>query len=574
MDNLAILCFLTLFPLPFAALWLLRPQDGDAEALIDSLAVGAALAFCLLYVCALLSIKFFWAVWLAAALIAASGFVAGRSRARFETSTEVRSLCVLLLISLALRLAPAFFEPFPQGLDPYFHLVLADKVLQADSLVYDWRPYEVTSLNYPLGSHVLLAIASLTLGAPLHTVFLVAIPVFATFTAAQVHVVAWRATGDRTLALYAATAYAFMAVLGSLDYLNWGGLPNLIGIYLFLGLLSQLMREDRWNWRSAGAFAVLFVALSLVHHHVMLAAAASLGWMLLSFLLRKDAPRFRRVVQGLALSGVLGFPYFAWYLLRSPQIGDTAIFSYLEQSATDRTDFVTEFGALFLLAVLFGVLLYFFGPTRRAISPVVLQSLVALLLCFAVLHYGSRVVSGYLLGEVIAPFTPSRFLTDAVTLLSLFAGIFLLEVGALLRWSRRFLLSLVALSIGFNFPAYALGFRPVVPAEKLAAFRWLREHADADALIFEPNHAAAYLTRRASSHMPYPASEPHRNAEIRRLIVEIQGANGGVPASAGPRQIISLIPGNPKGELPLGISPSQVLWTHPTGLMAIQLHPR
>ena len=539
----------------------------SAEDWIDAFALGAASSFCLLYVGALLSLKLFWWIWIAAAVAAVAWARFASVRLRFEWSAEARPLCGLLLLYLALRLLPAFFQEFPQGWDPYFHLVLADKVAQAGRLVTDWMPYETANLNYPLGAHVLLALASNTLGVPLHKVFVIAVAFFTALTAAQVHVVAWRATGDRELALYAATGYAFMAVMGSLDYLRWGGLPNVIGVYLFLGLLSLLMQQGPWGWASRTAFAVFFVGLSLVHHHAMLAAGLSLGWVLLHFAAKKDLPGAGRILQGLALSAVLGSPYFGAYLLRSPPVQDTSIFTYLEKVITPEI-LLQDFGPVFFVTVLCGVMIYFFGRSKRTFSPVLLQSLAGLLLCFVLLEYGSRFASRYLFGQEIAPFTPYRFMTDAVALLSVFSGLFLLELRLLLARTGHFVLALFAACFVFNFTLYARAFQTVIPPEKLAAFAWLREHAEPDAIVFDESLAASYLTRRASSHMPYPASEPVSSTTVRPLVAEML-KSGKVPAQAGRRRLIHLYSGDARS-----ISPSQILWAHPSGVMvAVELNP-
>jgi hypothetical protein len=567
LEILAILLFLVLLPLPGAVLWMrFAKLDRTAEDRIDALALGMAASLCILYASALVSLQFFGWLWPLAAIISIA-VLRRTGIARPGWPGETRLLSAILVLYLVLRLLPTFFQEYPHGWDPYFHLVLADKISQAQGMVFDWTPYETTRLNYPLGSHLLLALGALATGAPPHKVFVVAVPFFTALTATQIYVLAWRAAADRELALYAAAAYAFMAVLGSLDYLRWGGLPNLIGMYLFVALLCVLAQQDRRGWGARAAFATLFVGLSLVHHHAMLAAGISLGWMLLYFLAKREIASASPVLQGLAFSAVLGAPYFVWYLVRAPSVAETGILPYTEKMATPES-LMSDIGPIFFFAVLFGILLYLLRRPRQPLSPVLLQALVGLLLCYVLLEYGSRLASRYLLGREIAPFTPSRFITDAVVLLSVFAGLFLRQIKAAIGRSARFMLSLIVASLAFNFTAYARAFEPVIAPEKLAGFVWLREHARPDALVFDPSFAASYLTRRASSHMPYPASEPQTTASVRRLVAEIVAANGRIPRAAGQRQIIYLYSGDPNA-----FPASQILWKHRSGLMAVQLNP-
>ncbi|HEX5611677.1 MAG TPA: hypothetical protein VFX67_03430, partial [Burkholderiales bacterium] len=152
--------------------------------------------------------------------------------------------------------------------------------------------------------------------------------------------------------------------------------------------------------------------------------------------------------------------------------------------------------------------------------------------------------------------------------LSVFAGIFLLHLRGILERSRRFMVGLIVASFGWNLTTYAKAYEPVVPQEKLAAFGWIREHTEPDAIVFDATFAASYLSRRASSHMPYPASESVRTVTVRPLVAEMM-KSGKPPAAAGQRRLIHLYAGDASK-----ISASQLLWVHPSGtLAAVELNP-
>ena len=569
MNILLVLLFLFVFPLPGTLLGLMRPgKERGAENLIDAFALGTALSLCGLYLCACVSIDLFKPVWAAALLAAGVAYFKHRPAARSWSrwSSEARVLCWLIAGYLALRVLPVFYEPYPHGWDPYFHLVLADKIAQARTLIGDWTPYETIPLSYPLGSHLIVALASGLLAIPLHEVFSVALAFFTAVCAALTYAVVSRATTRRDLGLYAAAAYAFIAVNGSLDYARWGGLPSLIGECLFLGLLSFLLQEELAPWWSRGALAALFVGLSLTNQHTALVASLTLGWMLAFFFLKGDRARGLRIFQGLAAAALLGAPYFWHTLHHAPPMRDTSLLIETAKLATPRTLFF-DLGPAFSIAIFLGGVLYLSRKGGAKVSPVLSQALAGLLVVFAAAEYGSRLVSIYFFGKDLAPFTPSRFLTDAVPLLSLFAALFFSELRGFLRVGRGLVMALILACFAFNLEAYRAIFRPAVPEDRLAAFAWLREHAAPDALVMDPSFAASYLTRRPSSDMPIPTSESRKTATIRPLALELKRSGGRVPPGAGARQIVLLYAGHAK------VPPQRVLWAHPSGLLAVQLNP-
>jgi hypothetical protein len=87
-------------------------------------------------------------------------------------------------------------------------------------------------------------------------------------TVALVYVVGRAIFQREAAALWYAFAYAFVAILGSLDYYRWGGLQNLIGMMLLLaGLVLALAGSSR---ASLGLGTMTFASTYLVHHHTML----------------------------------------------------------------------------------------------------------------------------------------------------------------------------------------------------------------------------------------------------------------------------------------------------------------
>jgi hypothetical protein len=214
-----------------------------------------------------------------------------------------------------------------------------------------------------------------------------------------------------------------------------------------------------------------------------------------------------------------------------------------------------------LAAVAAGLYLYF--RRRARVSQVVLQPLAAMLLLYILVEVIVRALSRRLLGRELAPFTPSRFITDAVVLMSVFAGIFF---RTLQRTSERARIPILALIltgfIVFNRAAYRDSFRQAVPKPKAEVYEWIRLNTDADAAVLVSDYHAAYLTHRMTSSFPLPTSEYSALASNRQVLKDI--ADGKRRPAEAKRQVIAI--GEPGGKPPAG----RVLWESPDGYRVVE----
>ena len=124
---------------------------------------------------------------------------------------------VLILVGI-IRFAFALPESFPRGWDPAFHMILAQKIRLTHHAIYDWSPFESAALDYPTGSHVLVVVMSWLSGRPLQTVFKDLIPLTGVLSTAEVYILSRRFTDDAAAGLFAAIAYGFWAIDGSIGY--------------------------------------------------------------------------------------------------------------------------------------------------------------------------------------------------------------------------------------------------------------------------------------------------------------------------------------------------------------------
>lgn len=556
-ELLAVFCFV-LLPLPFLGVALPSPKSST-EDIVDSFCIAYGCALFTLYCASLLHLDVFIAAWLTCAIVC---LVRMRGRVlRLESSSVLRLLFLVLGCQAVLLFIPAFLHEFPQGGDPYFHLILADRIREVGHAIYDWMPYEKIPLNYPTASHTLLGFVARWTGTPVHRGFQLAMALFGVLTTAQVYSLVSRATKNAELALLSATAFAFTAVLGSLGYPLWGGLPNLIALYVFFGCLGALMNPLFEMKCLAGIVAVSFLGICFTHHHVMVTAGATLIWLSVYSWFLGNQKQSRSIFLGLVATAIVGSGYFLPYLLRTHSLGQSGI-GYFSEDTKNLDWLVSRFGPVFFFPLLLGVLYQVRRVGKVRVAPIFHQTLLSFLGLFLIAELGGRAAMNILLGRNVAPFTPSRFLTDAVPLLSLYAGLFWRELARSLRWSLAGVVAAIVLCFSFNWTEYSHFFSPNVATDFAEACYWIREHSDADAVFINDQVHATYLSRRITPGLFLPTSEFEALAVNREMAKQV--AAGVRDASTLGRQVVTLNRG--------GVG-HRVLWAHPDGLQVVEVVP-
>jgi hypothetical protein len=560
--HLLVVSMLLGFGAPWT-IWLYRrAAEPSLEYLLDRICFGYALSFVLLFALSWLRLWVFLPVWaLGTTAVAFDAWRRPRSTAEARLGRDEKVLLAAAALYLGLRCLPFLRRELPLGWDAYFHMTIAESIVERGHAISDWLPFEDIPLNYPIGAHLLLALGKFLSHLRPHHFFELMVVWFTLLTGLQIFVLSARASGSRTLACYAALAYLFLADMGSLQYATWSGLPNLIGVYLLLGALTSLMAEAPDLRRATPELVAYFLAACFVHHHVMVTAALTLGFVGVALWLSGDRARAKRVALGLVGAGLLGAPFFVMYLRRTSLLAQTGLAAHLEEMP-NAWDLIRDVGLGFAPAAVAGICLAFRGKLRNARVPTF--ALVVLLGLYLGGGFGVRTFSLVLFDKEMAPFTPSRFLTDAVALLALFAGLFFFRLqGEAGSVRLSIAASIVAAFLFFNRASYADTFREELPRDRLEVYAWIREHAAPNAALLDRDLHATYFTRRMSSSFPLPTSEFRGLAANHRALQAV--AAGKKRPRSLERQVLAVV--EPKARAPRG----QLVFESPSGLRVVEL---
>jgi hypothetical protein len=530
---LILICTTLLFVIPgLLIIALLYEGRSWQEIFLRGPSVGFAAAIFLAFALSYIDLALFWFTWasISLALLVSVGRRQLRRPSLASLDVHTGWLIILLCLVMVTRLAPAHWQLMPPGWDSSFHLLLAKKILLTHGMIFDWQPFETSRLNYPVGGHVLLAQFALLTGLPIHTVFKFLIPLFGVITTAQIYFYALRISSRREIALYSATAYGLLAVMGSIDYYRWGGLPNLVGMSFLLECLI-VTTEQKPTHKDSVLLGVIFTALFFTHHHVMVTAGVVLAALFGYYVfLGGERQRAKIIFEGLLISLIIGSFYIVPYVLRASTLGSTSVLTFHEMYYS--VEFIFDslgygFSAMAVLGVAAYTARSLLDAEERKFHPSFLVAAGTIAILFIAFGYVYRGISLALFGLDYVAFTPSRFLTDLVYFLAVFAGYaaWLVQrclpmrasVGASVAMVSLFLLAYT------NHDAWHQLYEPNMSQDSYLALDWISKNTPEKTIILNNNSFAAYVSWRRTLSSPMPISEPQpqsarlSSAEIARL---------------------------------------------------------
>ena len=463
------------------------------------------------------------AQWIVVAGLAVTvGLSRRRGRVVDERQSEARPsggggwlLAGLLVLVFVSRAVPLFFGSLPLGSDPSFHAIIAQKILLTQAIPTDWQPFEAVALNYPVGTHLLIAEISRAVGLPVPLVFKCLFPIIACLTTLSVHSCALRLLGPKAVmeARLAALSFGFLAIWGSVDSYRWGGLPNALGMLLLLSLVELVWHEQRVV--AIGIFSVIFAALVVVHHHAALCAGLLLAGhvMFTTLIARRITSSSARIIAGLAGATVLAILPLMTYLRGGGEVGRTSVLRFYEPLVTIWSG-LSQLGSPLVALGMLGIILV----TRGAIDErrLFLAWWLALLFgAFVLFGDAWRFAALALDGGFYAAFTPSRFLTNLAQPLAIAAGVALTWLAGFIREGSSRRLALGGIVIGAHlFAIPPLREQCEAPDVDVAALTWLGAHAEPDAFIVAQSPWAPFFTWRETAFTPLPASEARESEGV------------------------------------------------------------
>ena len=543
---------------------LLVPSLPALERWILGATVGLAAAVFLAFVLSYARLSLFYPVWLlASAILLIVWYRRRRSpRTSFVPSPASMILAIVLALVASSRFGATFLDVLPPGWDSCFHLILAKKLALAGRMVTDWEPFENISLNYPLGSHVLVAITAAIARIPLHTAFKLLMPAFGVLTTALIFLFGSRVSGREEVGAFSALAYGLWAVYGSIDYYRWGGLPNAIAMAFLVAVLVLLCTSPPDRRRSALA-CILLVSIALTHHHVMLVA----GFVLLALAgVLAVSGHKDRAVRGLVVpligAAILGSFYFVPYALKATTLGSTGVLTFDELLFTP-AKIVLSFGIVLSAAAGLGVWQTLRSPIASAEIRTLHVVAVSLLLLFVGFEYVYRLISWARTGTGYVAFTPSRFLADLAYMLSVYAGIAVVWTKD--RFQVRTATATAAcLALALTtIPAWKARDGAGDPVPLFRAFQWIESHTPPDALVLNRHPWAVYGTWRRCRSTPIPISEPSRDGTPNSVLFEAI-ENGTIPPEVRGTMIVQVVP------LEGRAVPWPILWTDGSGIAVVE----
>jgi hypothetical protein len=470
-------------------------------------------------------------------------------------SSSHAGLVLLLMLIVVLQTHSVRQQSVPPGFDPSFHLLLAKKIALSDGIIRDWQPFENAALNYPLGSHFLIALFARFSGLPLPRVFQLLMVTFSALSTLAVYTLAAEYFASETVGLYSAIAYGLWAFVGSADYLRWGGLPNQLGMLLGLGILSLVIRVGEERKRIV-LMALLFASVCLTHHHVMLTMGSVLVALMWFFLAMNDPERrYRTVFFALIVASVAASFFLIPYALKAVSLRQTNVFHMDDEWPV--------LGVVLVCFALDGAVLDYRREGARSFAfHFVSATLLVLYLLFGWVYYYYRVD---VTGEGASAFTPSRFITDLVYFLSLFAGYSLYRLQKDRGWSERVTIA-IALSLGLaNYSLWQQVFIPDSDRGRFAAYDWIANHTPADSIVFTGDQWACYATWRRTLNTPMPVSEPGVPPRISK-VENWQLSKGGSPMEFRGIQLLAVLGPSERKK-------GRLLWSTPDGWRVAELYP-
>ncbi|MFX1518802.1 MAG: hypothetical protein ACFFCD_02610 [Promethearchaeota archaeon] len=438
---------------------------------------------------------------------------------------ESKWMLLILLLSIIFRIGPMLFSELPLGDDPTFHVLVAKLIVDNKEIPVTFEPYEPIPINYPLGSHIILASFSTISEIAVHTVFKYLILLFGVLSVSAVYVLGELVFKKKMIALCCMFSYGLLPFLGGLGYYGWGGLPNEIAMFFLLGIVIIFLRET--NELKKGVMCGFLTSGVILTHHLSVLALLVIFLIfgiITSLAQRGISPDLKSFGKFIVLALVFSSFYLFSVIFRVSELQQTTVFNFWEDFRfTVRWTF--SIGVLFTFFSVIGIGKTIFNTSEEHSreEKFILTWIASLLFAFAMTDRTFRFIKFFQTGSLYTvAFVPSRFMTDMIYPLSIFSGMGLFLVVRTL-WVfvkqnvssltiRKFLLLLFFVAI-ISEPLFFLqnGISYARSSEiNFDAIYWIKTNTSKNALIVNEGQEGIwipYLTEREVTKTFLPNSE-------------------------------------------------------------------
>jgi hypothetical protein len=208
----------------------------------------------------------------------------------------------------------------------------------------------------------------------------------------------------------------------------------------------------------------------------------------------------------LAGAGVVAAGYMVPLALRATRVRETAVLDFVEPFSWP-WQHVWSWGPGLVLVAVIG-LRAATEPAARGPRRFLIGLAAVWLTAFLALDYGSRLITHWLGGEGVTPFTPSRFLLDLQLVFAIFGGAGLVDACRRLRSKPVRWLFVLGVAVWAMWQV-APRWTPVYSDSFLPIGRWADANLPSDALITGATTPwITYAFHRESTSLFVPISEP------------------------------------------------------------------
>lgn len=429
-------------------------------------------------------------------------------------------LLIILLCHLGILLSTIWFVPLPHGRDPVYHVAISQKYLATLVKPVDFFPYDATPPDYTDGSHWLTAWAGLLNGVSLHRLYQLGMIFFLLVITSLIYNWGRNWRGGK-VGIASAIAFIFLANWGSIDIMRWGSLPNLVGVTFFVAIVASLVPlsfNEKKHWLILRS--ILFSALAYTHHlttfifgifyltvilyvfakkyilkspvdpKILILAKRVTGMIAVSllicleYIISYSAHILSRVSSGQASAGqnVAGLPYL--------NIAEFALYPW---------DWLVNLGPLFCVLFALGIWLYLKEEKKLEGEGLMMVLLIGGIgAVYFILDWPVRLLCRILFDLNLSVLTPTRFLTDLVYPMSLFAGLGICYLYDKMRWT-----GMAVVFLGLLNAVYLASplWKDDMSRETMNGMLWYGKHAPENALLLENPFWVPYVTGREGNRM-------------------------------------------------------------------------